>query len=1067
MAETPSHTGPADKLIASLQERAKELNCLYEVEQILARLDLPVGDAFRKVVEVIPAGWQYPDICRALIEYGDEVYTKEDFRPTPWVQSSDILVQEEVVGRLSVWYAKERPTEDSGPFLKEEERLIRTIAERLGHSILFHRMYETRQQWESASRELEAEKEDRWRAPIELLRSSDRDLYLRIARKMVNHLVWAGVEGGKELLQAIYGSSDEDERHDPNYPARPRALNEQVLLEGKPFDLANNHLGTDATLALTRDWVMEDKASFLPAVLNNPRSSLSEVAGALRRFHHLLADGAELSPATLNGIHVGLIRRFLTDQLEFISVAKEYIQTDDFFDLIDRIIHSDASHGKLGGKSAGLFLAAAILRREGSPDRPIGEVKIPRSWYVASEGQMSFIEYNDLDEVLQQKYRETSQVRQEFPNIIQLFKNSRFPPEIVKGVSMILDELGDSPLIVRSSSLLEDRMGSAFSGKYRSLFLANRGSKQERMSAILDAMTEVYASVFGPDPIAYRRERGLIDFHEEMAILIQEVVGTRLGDYFLPAVAGVAFSNNEFRWSPRIKRSDGLIRLVPGLGTRAVDRVGDDYPILAVPGQPGLKVNTTIDEVMRYSPRSVDVINLETNTFETHDLGELVRAHGVDYPAFDLVFSVLKDEVLHKPMRLLFDSERDELVADLGGLINSTPFVKHVGNILKILEETLGTPVDIEFAHDGTDFYLLQCRPQSFADEDAPAPIPKDVPVEDTLFTARRHVSNGHVPDITHVVYVDPEAYAQLRDRADLLAVGEAVGKLNKLLPKRQFILIGPGRWGSRGDIKLGVNVTYSDINNTAMLIEVARKTGDYLPDLSFGTHFFQDLVESEIRYLPLYPDDTGFLNMRLLHASHNLLTAMLPEYEHLSDVVRVIDVPSANDGRIIRVLMNSELDEAVAVLAEAGERSNGNRSEHIGQPQQHSESYWRWRMQMAEKIASEIDPERFAVAAMYIIGSTKNANAGPSSDIDLLIHFQGDDQQRHDLSTWLEGWSLCLGEINYLRTGYVNPDLLDVHIITDEDLERKTSFAAKIGAVTDAALELSVGAVKNSTQGE
>jgi len=1058
MAENPSNDHPADKLITSLQERAKELNCLYEVEQILARLDLPLEQAFQQVVEVIPPGWQYPDICRALIEYGDQVFTNEDFRPTPWVQSSDILVQEEVVGRLSVWYAEERPKEDSGPFLKEEERLIRTIAERLGHSILFHRMYETRQQWESTSRELEAQKEDRWRAPIELLRGSDRELYLRIARKMVNHLVWAGVEGGQELLREIYGSSDEDERHDPNYPARPRTLNERVLLEGKPFELANTHLGTEATLALTRDWVMEDKASFLPSVLNNPRSSLSEVAGALRRFHHLLADGADLSPATLNGIRVGLIRRFLTDQLKFISVAKEYIQTDEFLDLIDRVIHSDASHGKLGGKSAGLFLAAAILRREGSAERPIGEVKVPRSWYVASEGLMSFIEYNDLDEVLKQKYREISQVRQEFPNIIQLFKNSRFPPEIVKGVSMILDEVGDKPLIVRSSSLLEDRMGSAFSGKYRSLFLANRGSKRERMSALLDAMTEVYASIFGPDPIAYRRERDLLDFHEEMAILIQEVVGTRLGNYFLPAVAGVAFSNNEFRWSPRIKRSDGLIRLVPGLGTRAVDRVGNDYPILAVPGQPGLKVNTTIDEVVRYSPRSVDVINLETNTFETHDLDELLQEYGTDYPAFEQVFSMLKDEVLRKPVPLLVDPKSDRFVADLGGLIDSTPFVKHVGNILKILEETLGTPVDIEFAHDGKDFYLLQCRPQSFAGEDAPAPIPKDVPADDTLFTAHRYVSNGHVPEITHVVYVDPEGYAQLRDRADLLAVGEAVGKLNKLLPKRQFILIGPGRWGSRGDIKLGVNVTYSDINNTAMLIEVARKTGGYLPDLSFGTHFFQDLVESEIRYLPLYPDDDSFLNMRLLHASHNLLTAMLPEYERLSDVVRVIDVPSASGGRIIRVLMNSELDEAIAVLAEAGEHSHGPRPEGIGQPQQQSEGYWRWRMQMAEKIAAEIDPKRFAVAAMYIIGSTKNASAGPSSDIDLLIHFQGDDTQRHDLETWLEGWSLCLGEINFLRTGYVNPDLLDVHIITDEDLEKNTSFAAKIGAVTDPALELPIG---------
>ena len=1055
---TDHENRPVEDLLVSLQERAKELNCLYEVEQILARLDFPLEQAFERVVEVIPPGWQYPDVCCAMIEIGNEVYTNQDFRPTPWVLSSDIVVQDEVVGTLSVWYTTERPEEDIGPFLKEEARLINTIAERLGHSILFHRMYETRQTWESASRELEAEKEDRWRAPIELLRRSDRELYLRIARKMVNHLCWAGIEGGQELLQEIYGSPEENGRHDPNYPARPRSVNDDVLLSGKPFEIARTFLGSDAVISLTRDWVMEDKASFFPAVLNNPRSTLSEVSTSLRRFHHLLDDGAELSQATLDSIHVGLIRRFLTDQLDFISVAKEYIQPEDFIDLIDRVIQSDASHGKLGGKSAGLFLAQAVLRREGETKGPIGEVKVPRSWYVASEGQVNFIEYNDLDEVMQQKYREISQVRQEFPNIVQLFKNSRFPQEIVKGVSMILDEVGDAPLIVRSSSLLEDRMGSAFSGKYRSLFLANQGTKHERMSAILDAMTEVYASVFGPDPIAYRRERGLLDFHEEMAILIQEVVGTRLGRYFLPAVAGVAFSNNEFRWSPRIKRTDGLIRLVPGLGTRAVDRVGNDYPILAVPGQPGLRVNTTIDEVIRYSPRSVDVINLETSAFETHDIDELLREHGAKYPAFDRVFSVLKDDVLRRPTPLLVDPGKDELVADLGGLISSTPFVEHVGNILKILEQALGTPVDIEFAHDGEDFYLLQCRPQSFAADDAPAPIPKDVPKDSQLFSAHRYVSNGHVPDITHVVYVDPESYAGLRDRSDLLAVGEAVGQLNKLLPKRQFILMGPGRWGSRGDIKLGVSVTYSDINNSAMLIEIARQTGDYLPDLSFGTHFFQDLVESEIRYLPLYPDNGSFLNLDIIHGAPNLLTAMLPEYEHLADTLRVIDLQGSTGGRVLRVLMNSELDEAVGIFSEATDQAGKAPTPSTDQTLRQPEVYWRWRMQMSEKIAAETDPGRFGVNAMYVIGSTKNASAGPSSDIDLLVHFRGTDEQRRDLETWLDAWSLCLGEINYLRTGYANRELLDVHIITDEDIEKKTSFAAKIGAVTDAALALRVG---------
>ncbi|MCP4460948.1 MAG: pyruvate, phosphate dikinase, partial [Cytophagales bacterium] len=203
----------------------------------------------------------------------------------------------------------------------------------------------------------------------------------------------------------------------------------------------------------------------------------------------------------------------------------------------------------------------------------------------------------------EQKYKTIEEVRQEYIHVVQLFKNSNFPHEIVQGLSMALDDLGDKPIIVRSSSVLEDRLGSAFSGKYKSLFLANRGTKTERLDALMDAISEVYASTLGPDPMEYRAERGLIDFHEEMGILIQEVVGSQIGDYFFPAYAGVAFSNNEFRWSPRIKREDGLIRLVPGLGTRAVDRLSDDYPILIAPGQPGLRANVSLDDIIRYSPQ--------------------------------------------------------------------------------------------------------------------------------------------------------------------------------------------------------------------------------------------------------------------------------------------------------------------------------------------------------------------------------------------------------------------------------------------------------------------------------
>ncbi|MCB0316017.1 MAG: pyruvate, phosphate dikinase, partial [Calditrichaeota bacterium] len=221
------------------------------------------------------------------------------------------------------------------------------------------------------------------------------------------------------------------------------------------------------------------------------------------------------------------------------------------------------------------------------------------------------------------------------------------------------DDFENAPLIVRSSSLLEDRMGTAFAGKYKSLFIANQGSKEKRLAALMDAIVEVYASTFGPDPIEYRLERGMIDFHEEMGIMIQECVGTRIGRYFLPSFAGVAFSHNEFRWSRRIKREDGLIRLVPGLGTRAVDRLSDDYPMLISPGEPDLRVNVTLDEKIRYSPKKIDVINLETDSFETLEIRDLLKECGDDYPLVSQLVSILEQDRLRLPGALGSDFGRD------------------------------------------------------------------------------------------------------------------------------------------------------------------------------------------------------------------------------------------------------------------------------------------------------------------------------------------------------------------------------------------------------------------------
>jgi pyruvate,water dikinase len=239
------------------------------------------------------------------------------------------------------------------------------------------------------------------------------------------------------------------------------------------------------------------------------------------------------------------------------------------------------------------------------------------------------------------------------------------------------------------------------------------------------------------------------------------------------------------------------------------------------------------------------------------------------------------------------------------------------------------------------------------------------------------------------------------------------------------------------------------------VLLEVARKKGSYVPELSFGTHFFQDLVEAEIRYIPLYPDEPdAIFNELFFERSRNLLGELLPEFAHLSDVVRVIDVPSETDGEVLQVLMNAELGEAVGIL---GKPSTGGEASSIEDETLaiRTKDHWRWRLGMAEEIAANLDPKRFGVKGMYVFGSTKNATAGPGSDIDLIVHIVADDVRRQELDIWFEGWSLSLERINYLRTGYRSGGLLDIHYVTDDDIANHSSFAIKIGAVTDAARPL------------
>jgi predicted nucleotidyltransferase len=305
---------------------------------------------------------------------------------------------------------------------------------------------------------------------------------------------------------------------------------------------------------------------------------------------------------------------------------------------------------------------------------------------------------------------------------------------------------------------------------------------------------------------------------------------------------------------------------------------------------------------------------------------------------------------------------------------------------------------------------------------------------------------------------VDPIEYSKLESHKDLLNIRNIIHELNQILPRKSFILLGPGRWGSRGDIKLGVPVAYSDINNTAMLIEVANKQSRFEPELSFGTHFFQDLVEENIKYLPLYPEDNdSIFNRSFFNSSKNALSKILPMYSYLDEAVRVITIEETFFNKELIVLMNGDLQKAIAYLEEPSQSNSGSISHDITIPKDsaHNDEGWKWRHYMAEQIANQIDMEAFSVKGIYLFGSTNNCTARLNSDIDLLIHFDGTVETKEKLNDWLLGWSLALSEMNYIKTGYKSDGLLDIHYITDQDIIDKTSYAIKINSIFDPAYPL------------
>jgi predicted nucleotidyltransferase len=1024
-----------------LYERAKELKCMYMVDEVIQNKMLTLPVALAELINTIPAGFTVPFACRVQLTVWSDVYCADDFPRAEILYRSPLTVMDKRVGEVAVGYIKEL-LENDCELLSDEMKLLDTIALRISEMIA------------DMQRELVL--------MLDMLTNIDPDMLLHIGEKLRIHLKKT-VGASADCLFDDIGLTSQEAYGEVNTPTAKPAVMDAVALRERLIAGATAFLPQGEARELISGWVREQRILTLVKVVDNKDARMNDILDAVRKYTEAMGTSSGTSN-TETWLISELLHRFITNDERMINLVLDSLRISDFKSALEQIIGSDTSRGNIGGKGAGLFLAKQILARAAETEPLLGDIKTPRTWYLATDQMVDFLHYNNLEDLNSYKYNSPFHLRITYNKVVSKIKNAKMPPHTVRMLRIVLEEADDTPLIVRSSSLLEDRQGSAFSGKYKSLFLPNQGTRQQRLEALIDAILEVYSSMYNPDAISYRREMSLLNFSEQMGILIQEVVGYRLGKYYLPDFAGVAFSRNSLRWSARVKPEDGLVRMVMGLGTRAVDRVNDDYPALFSVAHPELRVNQTPADIRHYSPKHIDLINLEENRFETLSITAFLKEAGTQMPGLHNYVSVFSDDFIENKNAFTLDTQKDEMVVTFSKVMTTLNIPAKLKRILEILSEKMDTPVDIEFAYDGKDLYLLQCRPQGLMNS-APAPIPQNLNPNDILFTANRFISDGLVKDITHIVYVDGDEYNALSTREELYAVGEAIGMLGNLLPRRRYILMGPGRWGSRGDLRLGVRVTYSDISGTAALIEIAKKKHSYVPELSFGTHFFQDLVEAGIVYIPLYPDQQDVIFKEgLLRSSDNILEKLLPQYASLSSVIKVIDVSASFYGKTLSIHMNSDLEQAVAFFTDSepagkpGPKSSEQKKESLFRSAADTQDHWQWRHFMAQKLAETMDMDSLGVKGIYLFGSTNTGYAGIGSDIDLIVHVnKQDDTQRINMENWLDGWSRALAQINYLRTGYMTDKMLDVHVVTDQDIREGNSFAKKITSFTDPATPLRI----------
>lgn len=574
---------------------------------------------------------------------------------------------------------------------------------------------------------------------------------------------------------------------------------------------------------------------------------------------------------------LNLIRRFFSLE-DILSIGKRMIGT-----------------GLIGGKSVGMLLARAILKKEDS--RWAARLEAHDSFYVGSDVFYTFLVENGC-------WFDHQHVRKtqggDFRHVVrarQRVLRGRFPEHIVSRLAEMLEYFGQSPIIVRSSSLLEDNFGNAFAGKYESVFCPNQGPRERCLSDLLSAIRIIYASTLSDKALSYRSERGLLDRDEQMSLLVQRVSGDLYGSDFFPLSAGVGFSFNPYAWDESIDPEAGMIRLVFGLGTRAVDRSDDDYTRLVSLSAPERRPDADVDSMGEFTQRKVDVLDLAANQQVSKRFDALRQAH----PGLCLDLVASRDSRAEREARKQGLADGEAWLLTFNGLLEKTSFVSDMREMLGVLERTYAFPVDVEFTVNGStgpgdeaDYQInvVQCRPLQLRGAGTVAPPSPDVEEDKVILEAHGAViGQSRLVRLGFIVYVWPEVYSRL-PMSDRYGVARCIGRVlaaGRRAGLSEGFLIGPGRWGT-GSPDLGVPVSFQEISRAAGICEMVQMREGLVPDVSLGSHFFSDLVEMEMLYAGMFPEREGNrVHEEWLLGHRNALADFSPEDAELGKVLRVI----------------------------------------------------------------------------------------------------------------------------------------------------------------------------------